>query len=109
MKNKIYIAGKVTGETIEGCTLKFRSAQLRLEFRGFIAVNPIEVVNDWQTPWRPAMQKCIAALMDCDAILLLPDWQDSQGAKLEAKIAEAFQLHIFHSIEELQALNIVKH
>ena len=44
---KIYIAGKVSGEPIADCTLKFGTAQKEIETLGFEAVNPIAVVNDW--------------------------------------------------------------
>lgn len=101
MKIKVYIAGKVTGESIPECTMKFNEAQLLLQELGYIAINPLQVVNDWATPWKPAMQKCIKSLMQCDTVLFLPDWKDSQGAKLEMHIAEAFQMNIVHSIEEL--------
>tara|TARA_R110000823_G_scaffold309594_1_gene433943 strand:+ start:9808 stop:10260 length:453 start_codon:yes stop_codon:yes gene_type:complete len=103
---KIYIAGKVTGEPIAECTMKFGSAQVQIRDLGFIAVNPLEVVNDFKTPWRPAMQKCITALMDCDAIFFCHDWKDSPGAQLEAKIAEGFQMPFFHSIQELRKFPI---
>lgn len=65
-KKKIYIAGKVTGEPLAECTMKFGEAQKHIEALGFMAVNPLEVVNDFHTTWENAMKKCIKALMDCD-------------------------------------------
>lgn len=85
-KKKIYIAGKVTGEDLAACTMKFGTAQKEIEALGFEAVNPLEVVGDWKATWKDAMRKCIKALMDCDAILLLPCYQISPGAQVERKI-----------------------
>lgn len=77
MKKKIYIAGKVTGTPIGDCTMKFGSAQKQLEALGFEAVNPLVVVNDWHCTWDHAMRLCIKALMDCDAMYILPCASDS--------------------------------
>ena len=96
MKKKIYIAGKVTGENRAECTAKFQKAQEIIEFLGFESINPIQVVGDWNTPWDEAMKKCITALMECDAIVLLPDWVDSKGAKLENDIANSFDMPNFN-------------
>ncbi len=88
MKKKIYIAGKVTGLPIAETTMKFGEAQKELESRGFEAVNPLAVVNDWHATWEDAMKKCIAALVTVDAVYLLPCARDSRGAKLEKQLAE---------------------
>ena len=84
---KVYICGKITGEQIAVVTAKFGAAGVKLLAVGYKPVNPLEVVNDWKKPWPDAMKLCIKALMDCDAIYLLPDWNDSKGATLERYIA----------------------
>ncbi len=84
---KVYIAGKVTGLPIHEVTIKFGAAQKAIEAAGAVPVNPLEVVNDWQCDWKTAMRKCVAALMECDYIYLLPDWQASRGALIEQRIA----------------------
>lgn len=86
-KKKIYIAGKVTGEPIAECTMKFGAAQKELESRGFEAINPLAVVGDFKAPWNAAMKKCIKALVDCDGMVILPCWQDSKGASIERQLA----------------------
>jgi hypothetical protein len=100
-QKKIYIAGKVTGEPIHDCTMKFGDTALRLERLGYEAVNPLEVVNDWKAPWDVAMRKCIKALMDCDAIFMLKDSKDSPGAKIELSLAEALNIPVLHEMAGL--------
>lgn len=97
---RIYIAGKVTGEPKHTCALKFATAQKELEKRGYEVVNPITVVNDFNADWQTAMRKCIIALMDCQGIYFLPDWQDSQGAKVEYKLAETVGIEIVNLVSE---------
>lgn len=84
---KIYIAGKVSGESVAACTMKFGTAQKELESLGFEVVNPLQLVNNWKSTWHDAMKKCIIALIDCDAVVLLPDWEQSIGAKIECQLA----------------------
>lgn len=96
MKKKIYIAGKVTGEPKHTTALKFATAKKEIEALGFEAINPIEVVGDWNAPWELAMRKCIAALMECDAIVLLPDWISSPGAEHERHLASTVGIQIFN-------------
>jgi len=98
---KIYIAGKVTGEKIHECTMKFGEAQKKLEALGHEAINPLQVVNDWHATWQDAMRKCIVALMGAEAVLFLPDSELSKGARLENHIAEAMELKVFYHIKEV--------
>ena len=95
-KKKIYIAGKVSGEDLAQCTMKFGEAQKKIEARGFEAVNPLEVVGTWKISWEAAMKKCIKALMDCDAIYFLPCADRSPGAKFEKELALKLGIPITH-------------
>jgi hypothetical protein len=94
MKKKIYIAGKVTGESIAECTMKFGLAQKEIETIGYEVVNPLAVVADFNSPWEVAMKKCIKALVDCDGMVILPCWQNSPGAKIERQLAEDLNITI---------------
>jgi hypothetical protein len=101
---KIYIAGKVTGEPIHSCALKFAMAQKEIEALGFEAVNPIEVVGDFKSRWAPAMKKCIKAMMDCDALFILPCAKGSKGAKIEKNLAFDLKIPVYQTLDILKAL-----
>lgn len=42
-------------------------------------------------------------LRRCDAILMLPTWRESSGARGEHEIAKAERIPIFYSVDELRA------
>ncbi|WP_163401462.1 DUF4406 domain-containing protein [Flavobacterium fluviatile] len=105
MKKKIYIAGKVTGEPIAECTMKFGIIQKQLTDLGFEAINPLVVVGDWKCPWNVAMKKCITTVMSCDGVILINDWMRSKGAKLEVEICDQLGIPTFNNLKELQEWN----
>lgn len=98
---KIYISGKVTGELIAECTMKFGTAQKQIEARGYEVINPLEVVNDWKATWNDAMRKCISALSECDGLLLLPDYNESKGARAELQMAYVLDIEVFSDINDI--------
>ena len=99
---RIYIAGKVTGEPLRECTGKFGRAQKDLEELGFEAVNPLQVVGTWEITWKNAMRKCIRALMECDAIYVLPCSQNSRGAGIELQLAASLGIPLYVRLQSLK-------
>ena len=83
----IYIAGKVTGLPYKEVTAKFKIKQLELEAMDFFVLNPVDVINDEDCNWQEAMRVSVMLLANADYICLLPDWWDSDGAKLERELA----------------------
>lgn len=106
MKN-IYIAGKVSGLHEQEVSEKFENAKKTIEAMNYEVINPVELVKAhlnefWRCKtltdsdvWKIAMKVCIKKLVDCDGIVLLPDWQQSRGALLEVKIAEGLGIPIY--------------
>lgn len=91
----IYIAGKVTGAGDRAAiTQKFGTAQIKLQQKGYKALNPLAVVNDWRCTWEHAMRLCIAALMTADECYFLKDWQESRGARIEHQLAQELGMKI---------------
>ena len=90
---KVYIAGKVTGEQIGDAFVKFNTAEFQLKRAGYTVVNPLRIVSQ-KLSWEKCMKVCLAELINCDAIYLLPDWAESRGAKLEYHIAQELKLKL---------------
>lgn len=125
MNNKIYIAGKITGDI--DYKAKFKNAQYLLEFarrdcpkfkqcrdclfydRNYVTTcrissvfpNQLEIVNPItfgveNRPWLFAMFYCIRRLLGCSYIYMLNDWEQSRGAKWEHWFAKLFNKQIIY-------------
>jgi hypothetical protein len=88
---KIYLAGKVTGLPRVTATMLFGTVQKRLMDQGYEVIVPLDIVPN-NTSWEQAMKICIAALIQCDEVHLLPNWIDSKGAILEQQIAHSLSI-----------------
>ena len=73
----------------------FHAAAAKLRERGHAVVNPAEInAETCGGDWHYYMKADIKALCDCDALALLPGWQNSDGAHLELHIAHRLGLGI---------------
>lgn len=103
MKKKIFISGKITGESVYECTEKFHYAWLMIleEWNGFChvdnAVNPLELEGiHFGISHVEAMKICFEALKECTHIYMLKDWKQSKGAKMEHDFAKQNGLTIIY-------------
>lgn len=85
-KPKIYIAGPMTGYEDFNHPAFFRAEEALMEL-GYEVVNPARVTPDQSTPWAECMKRAIPALIECNAIWMMPGWRLSRGARLEFQIA----------------------
>lgn len=93
---RIYIAGPMTG--LQDLNFPaFHAEAEKLRAQGFDVVNPAEINSDPTMAWVECMRRDIPALCTCDAIHLLPGWQNSKGASLERHIAWSLGLTISHA------------
>ena len=76
---KIYIAGKITGDT--NYKEKFDKAKQKVKANGNIALCPTFL--DGRMNNKDCMHICLAMIDVADVVWFLDDWQDSNGAKLE--------------------------
>jgi hypothetical protein len=85
---RVYIAGPMSG--IQDLNFPaFHAEAARLRAAGFDVVNPAEINVDPSEGWAACMKRDIAQMLTCDAVALLPGWQQSRGATLEHHIATA--------------------
>lgn len=93
---KCYVAGPMTGHP-EFNYPAFHAAADKLRAMGFEVVSPAElnpvepdlqVDEDYHRKLYPSfMRRDIAALIECDHIVMLDGWEESKGASLEHHIA----------------------
>jgi hypothetical protein len=94
---KVYISGVIsnggslTPMQVEANKVAFYDAERKLIQRGHTPVNPLRLTQADAT-WKACMKVDLVALMDCDAILMLPDWHLSKGSRLEFHLAEQLGL-----------------
>jgi len=99
---KIYIAGPMTGIPEYNFPL-FRCVTERYRRFGHHVISPHEDVTDTTLPWEFYMRRALRLLAECDTIVLLPNWHQSTGAKLEFQIADTLGMKIIFFSEHLIA------
>lgn len=90
---KIYIAGKITGMEEEARKL-FLEAEGWLIINGFDPVNPMKLPHKHGGTWPEYMKEGIRAMMDCEAVYALKNWQESAGATIEINLARSIGMEI---------------
>ena len=84
---RIYIAGPMTGLP-EHNFPAFHAAADGLREAGWDVVNPAENFDGrTNLPRESYLRADMALLVDCEAVAMLPGWEDSRGAKLEYMLA----------------------
>ena len=75
----VFISGKITGEP--DYHRKFDLVEYELLKRNYIPLNPSCLPCGMRNSQYTLI--CMAMIGSADAVLFLPDWSDSQGARLE--------------------------
>ena len=109
-KKKVYLSGRMSGLEEEEFKAIFKEAEEELIEMGYEVINPCEI--DY-IPEDYAGQLLIALgeLAKCDAIYLLENWKESNGARCEYWFARGMGLEIMSyeedkdkEIQELESL-----
>jgi len=95
---RIYIAGPMTG--YPDCNFAaFHAAAERLAQAGWKVFNPAENFGGRKDLARETYLRLdLAMLAQCDAIAMLPGWEDSRGAKLEYLVANELGCTIIDAV-----------
>lgn len=83
----MYLSGAITGLNEAATALKFAQAEREAEKRGYRPVNPLKNGLPESATYEQHMERDLELLRGCDAVLMLPDWSDSPGARRELQEA----------------------
>ena len=92
-KPRCYIAGPIAG--VPDFWERFADAVPVVEELGYEPVNPCDI-----TPAVHDMRADLRALLDCDAIYMLPGWRESRGATAEHAVAVACGMRIYTEADQ---------
>ena len=102
----LYIAGPYSGTDDEIAANVAAACAWGLKVRelGVVPVVPhITIVPHEDLTWGQAMQECFAILSRCDAVLMLPGWDQSRGAVAEHGFATDEGMPIFEDLDQVKA------
>lgn len=118
---KVYISGAMAGLDSSSQEKFFRGEAARAELRGWKTVVPHDCPPDHRShdesepcprSYSPS-GKCflrgdLVELLKCDAIVMVGEWHESEGAPREHDVAIWTGIRIYYSVEALPAIWDVK-
>lgn len=106
---KVYISGKITGLAPAEYEPIFNAAEANLKAKGYEVITPIRIKPDAaaidparhsEAEIRQAHLKAdIQELLNCHAVYMLPNWEKSEGATLEHRIARGLNIPVYYQVE----------
>ena len=92
-RTKVFISGKVSGIEYYVAYQTFANADRLLSQQRYKVVNPMKICKKhWS--WLRCMAKCLWAIIFCQKIYQLPNWQESRGARIEYRWAKFLRKRI---------------
>ena len=98
IKKRIYVSGRISGTRDYAC--RFAAAETRLLLRGHDAINPVKRTKKGK--YADMIRADLRLIDECDAVYMLKDWMQSQGARLEHDYAAATGKEIIYEEDEKQ-------
>jgi hypothetical protein len=94
---RVYISGPMSGLPDLNFPA-FHGAAKRLRAAGHDVVSPAEMDDPEDTTehdWGWYLRRDLKALVDCEAVVVLPGWKDSKGARLETSVAAQLGMPLY--------------
>jgi hypothetical protein len=95
-ENRVYVAGPMTGLKDFNYPA-FNAVADKLRTKGYEVENPADHGTVEGADWADYMAYDLTRLGLCGMIALLPDWENSKGARLEVHIAEQLGMAIVNA------------
>lgn len=100
----IYLAGPYSGD-IDGNIQRARALAIEVWRAGLFCLcphlNTIHFEKDLDMDSQEYVKRDLWILARCDALLTIPGWEHSEGARQEVSFCLANQVPVFHSIDAL--------
>ncbi|HEY9208222.1 MAG TPA: DUF4406 domain-containing protein [Acidovorax sp.] len=93
---RIYIAGPMSGLPKLNYPA-FNAKAIELRAQGFHVENPAENPEPHCRSWLGYMRMALVQIARCDAVVMLPGWAKSRGARIEHQLAAGLGLEIIIS------------
>ena len=84
---RLYLSGKITGH--DNYKEYFAAGRAKLENAGYEVCDPTTFDFPGDIHWAEAMKYDIREMLQCDGVALLPNWKESKGALIEARLAKS--------------------
>lgn len=100
----VYLSGKIGGLEWGDAVHNFQVAEHYVKKELFLVrkiVNPTQNSLPRTASWEEHLAKDLNDMIDCDTIAMLPNWQDSSGAKLEHEFAKVRGYNIVYLPESV--------
>lgn len=91
---KLYIAGPMTGLPDYNFPA-FHAAAANLRGKGHEVVNPAELPAPDDPTWSNYMRGALRVMLTCEAVVFLPGWMQSNGARLERMVADRLRIPVY--------------
>lgn len=103
MKKKIYLAGPMTGLR-EFNYPAFNAAADQLRALGHEVLNPAENSEPACGTYEGYLRMGLRQMLDCECVVMLPDWSASKGAVIECNLAWDLKMHVYDLAPMLSGL-----
>jgi hypothetical protein len=90
---KYYLSGAISYQA----NFKYysKSYEDKLRYWGITDIfNPDETEWPENVKWETCLKYNLKIIVDCDVLVLLPNWKKSRGAKLEVHVAKALGIRV---------------
>lgn len=92
---KIYISGPITGLDEAEAFENFEKAEKYFISKSYEVINPMKLEHNHDLSWESYMRVDLKAMLDCDGIALLDNWEQSKGAQVEHRLAQDLKMDIW--------------